>query len=1261
MGLWDPILSRPSPDITASYEFLEEIGHGGSSVVRVCRHRATGERFACKSILKDNLRCAADVADVRREIEVLEQLGHHAHIVQLHATFEDISAVHLVMQLCHGGELFHEIVRRERFSEADAAVVFRQLAEAVAFCHARGVLHRDLKPENILLLHPVAEGEGGGGAEAGDGGAGERGNAAVAAVEDWKPREQADEEGNDGGLSPLEQNWPESSVTPPNHSPHLSQSSTPPPGNLLRHSSLPSPSSSAFPTSPLHYLPTIADPATTPPTSPPHSASASACPPSPSPPPPPLHVKLADFGLALHLGPGERAQGFAGSPFYVAPEVLARRSYDTSADMWSLGVVLYSLLAGDLPFVGDTEKKVFRAITKGRLNLQAPPWPSVSAPAKALIRRLLDPTPASRLSAPLLLQHPWLAHTPLPTAPALPVPQPVGAREGEAAPMGASPGRPGADWSDERASRAGGAARPASAGGRVAALQVPDPHRPAPHAAPQSPRTPSPRRAPPPVSAARSAASAAASALRKAARHAVSGGAAGAEGESEGPGDGAGEASGLHSGTGGGTSGAAGAGRTGGSAGNTPNSAMRSLAAAFGRSPGAKTESAKAEGGKSGAGQSGGVGSGTKRIVKALFRSLSSLASDYRRGRLSSLGLGGGTAGAEGEGGGKKAGAWGDWGSASGSGGASGAKGGSKGSGVSRAKEWSSGADARVPGRASFSSSSSSAWDGNSRGNGSSVEKGSGSNHKHVPHPQREGVSAGSSDASGGTSSSTFGGSASDGNTSGGSTSVKAVGEVQSTAGSRGSGSANTAALRSPVLCATSPASVESPPLAPMHAAPHGTAHAAAPAMCHDAHVPTDPVATIHPRNHCPHALAGTAADANPSAGAAATDNVAAVASQGAVDGAAETAAAADESQIECGGVEAAAVQVAAGVGESALQEGATACEVVPSGREDGSSVALAGGTSEAQGDAKGGSGSSDRIGSIAGTESCSTKAAHSTMPKPKAASTPTPVPTPSPTSEPTPTPCAASVAGGVQQTAGEQSAEQSKEGGERVKDGSVSSEVQTEREGTVGGAGSAAESGGESAPIGVEACLGDSTSVPPDPLRVSVPVPDGTADASTAVAGSAVAGTAVAGTAVAGSAVAGSAVAGSAVAGSAVAGSSAGLKPVTAAVALVPPGVSCLGDADPSLKLLLQPLRLSPRRSMRRSLSSSSSSSSRNGEVGKERRGALMDGQGQENVGGGGGSEQVVQACAPAPFKWRPLKGSLSGRLGSGRAAANVAPQLHN
>ncbi|CAI5474832.1 unnamed protein product [Closterium sp. Yama58-4] len=1191
-----------------------EIGHGGSSVVRVCRHRATGERFACKSILKDNLRCAADVADVRREIEVLEQLGHHAHIVQLHATFEDVSAVHLVMQLCHGGELFHEIVRRERFSEADAAVVFRQLAEAVAFCHARGVLHRDLKPENILLLHPVAEGEGGSGAEGGDGGAGERGSAAVAAVEDWKPREQADDEGNDGGLSPLEQQWPGSSVTPPNHSPHTSQSSTPPPGHLLRHSSLPSPSSSAFPTSPLRCLPTIADPSPTPPTSPPPSASASACPPSPSPPPPPLHVKLADFGLALHLGPGERAQGFAGSPFYVAPEVLARRSYDTSADMWSLGVVLYSLLAGDLPFVGDTEKKVFRAITKGRLNLQAPPWPSVSAPAKALIRRLLDPNPASRLSAPLLLQHPWLAHTPLPPAPALPVPQPVGAREGEPAAMGASPAGKGADWSDERAGRP----------------------------APQSPRTPSPRRAPPPVSAARSAASAAASALRRAARHAVSGGAAGTEEDGGCPGDGTEEAGSRHSGAGG-ACGAAGTGRTGssmgGSAGNTPNSAVRSLAAAFGRSPGAKTESAKAEGGKGGAGQSGGVGSGTKRIVKALFRSLSSLASDYRRGRLSSLGLAGGTAGAEGEGAGKKAGAWGDWGSASGSGGASGAKAASKGSGAGRVKEWSSAADARVPGRASFSSSSSSsssAWDGNARGNGSNMQKSISSNHWHVAQPQGEGVSAGSSDASGGTSSSTFGGSASDGNTSGGSASVKAVGEVQSTAGSRDSGGANTAAPRSPVLCAPSRASVGSPSLAPLHSAPHATAHAAAPAMSLDDRVPTEPVLTepvavILPSNDCTGSAPGAGgADAG---AAIATDKLAAaVSSQGAMEVVAAPAAeAAGESQSEGGRVEG-AVQVAAGAGESALHGSAEACAVEPGGStgvESGGAVA-----SEGQGDAKGSNGSNDRIGSSTDTGDGSTVAASGStlMPKPEATSTPMAAPTPTTSPEPSHTPLAVALAGAVQQTASEPSTEQREEGGERETGGSVSGEVQAESKGRGGGAGSAAENSREFVPVGVQARLEATAAVPPGPLRVHVPVPDG------------------------------SAVAGSAVAGTAVAGCTAASKPGAAAVAVVPPGVSCVGDAESSLKQLLHPLRLSPRRSMRRSLSSSSSgSSSRNGELRKERRGELMGGQGQENGGGGGGSEQVVQACVAAPFKWRPLKGSVRGRLGSGRAAAHVAPHLHH
>lgn len=60
-------------------------------------------------------------------------------------------SVHLIMELCEGGDLFHRIRQKKRFSESSAARVILALSEAVDHCWSRGVMHRDLKPENILL------------------------------------------------------------------------------------------------------------------------------------------------------------------------------------------------------------------------------------------------------------------------------------------------------------------------------------------------------------------------------------------------------------------------------------------------------------------------------------------------------------------------------------------------------------------------------------------------------------------------------------------------------------------------------------------------------------------------------------------------------------------------------------------------------------------------------------------------------------------------------------------------------------------------------------------------------------------------------------------------------------------------------------------------------------------------------------------------------------------------------------------------------
>ena len=94
-----------------------------------------------------------DIEDVRREVAIMSTLPEHPNIVKLKATYEDHENVHLVMELCEGGELFDRIVARGHYSERAAATVVKTIAEVVRMCHANGVMHRDLKPENFLFAN----------------------------------------------------------------------------------------------------------------------------------------------------------------------------------------------------------------------------------------------------------------------------------------------------------------------------------------------------------------------------------------------------------------------------------------------------------------------------------------------------------------------------------------------------------------------------------------------------------------------------------------------------------------------------------------------------------------------------------------------------------------------------------------------------------------------------------------------------------------------------------------------------------------------------------------------------------------------------------------------------------------------------------------------------------------------------------------------------------------------------------------------------
>jgi len=97
--------------------------------------------------------------NVKREIEVMKKLNHK-NIICLEDVFEEEGStgkIYMVLEYVGGGELFEHIIGRGNYSENDAAFAVRQIIEAVAYLHSKGIAHRDLKPENLLCTGPNNE------------------------------------------------------------------------------------------------------------------------------------------------------------------------------------------------------------------------------------------------------------------------------------------------------------------------------------------------------------------------------------------------------------------------------------------------------------------------------------------------------------------------------------------------------------------------------------------------------------------------------------------------------------------------------------------------------------------------------------------------------------------------------------------------------------------------------------------------------------------------------------------------------------------------------------------------------------------------------------------------------------------------------------------------------------------------------------------------------------------------------------------------
>lgn len=123
-------------------------------------------------------------------------------------------------------------------------------------------------------------------------------------------------------------------------------------------------------------------------------------------------VKIIDFGLCAIASAGMRLRVFCGSPSYAAPEIVSRRPYEgPPVDVWSLGVVLFAMVCGYLPFHAQGDKKALcRKIVKGQYSMPE----HLSPELQDLIRRMLQLDPVERISMAHVVSHPWTQKHPNP-------------------------------------------------------------------------------------------------------------------------------------------------------------------------------------------------------------------------------------------------------------------------------------------------------------------------------------------------------------------------------------------------------------------------------------------------------------------------------------------------------------------------------------------------------------------------------------------------------------------------------------------------------------------------------------------------------------------------------------------------------------------------------------------------------------------------------------------------------------------------------
>ncbi|CAI5504650.1 unnamed protein product [Closterium sp. Naga37s-1] len=321
-------------------------------------------------MLKNALRTEADKNGLRRRLEIMKQAGAHLNVVSLVGVFEDTCAIYVVMERCLGGDLLEYISKMGAIPEPQAAII----------SPAR---HASASASPSPSFNPPSPSPF------------SRSSAASPA-----PSSSPSPVGSSPSL-PL-------TSPSPSAAPSASRAQNPDSGTLSESNSEP-PDSSASPASAPASASGAAGAAA--------AAGPEAVPADDVPDATPAFfafnfqgpfVRLNDFTLATRRRRGSYVSGAVGSLPYKSPEMIMKGRSNEKADIWSLGVILYSMLSARWPFYSPKKAVLERKILNGHVDFSGDPWPSISDDAKDLVRRMLAVNPNERPSATELLKHPWV-------------------------------------------------------------------------------------------------------------------------------------------------------------------------------------------------------------------------------------------------------------------------------------------------------------------------------------------------------------------------------------------------------------------------------------------------------------------------------------------------------------------------------------------------------------------------------------------------------------------------------------------------------------------------------------------------------------------------------------------------------------------------------------------------------------------------------------------------------------------------------------